>query len=131
MFHPVRAASRAMLSAIYLSGGLAQVQHPEGYHEQMADQLVKQVGLEGKVPDAKTLVRANGAGMLAAGAGMALGILPRTSALGLAALTVPTTLTAHAFWKETDPAQKQQQQVEFFKNLGLIGGLLAVGTARK
>ena len=63
---------------------------------------------------------------------LATGKLPRLSSLGLLASLVPTTLT-HDFWNLTDPAEKQAQQVQFFKNLSLMGGLLlaSVDTAGK
>jgi putative oxidoreductase len=37
---------------------------------------------------------------------------------------VPTTLAGHRFWEEDDPARRHQQQIHFFKNLGLLGGLV-------
>jgi Flp pilus assembly protein TadD len=45
-------------------------------------------------------------------------------ALALAGTLVPTTYVGHPFWAAPDAAAKQQQQVHFFKNLGLLGGLL-------
>ena len=42
----------------------------------------------------------------------------------LAATVVPTTMSAHLFWKEQDPQVRAQQKVQFLKNLGLLGGLL-------
>jgi hypothetical protein len=32
----------------------------------------------------------------------------------------------HAFWRETDPMQKQSQMSNFMKNVGLLGGALAL-----
>jgi hypothetical protein len=32
----------------------------------------------------------------------------------------------HAYWKETDPQQRTGQQVNFLKNIGLIGGALVI-----
>ncbi len=32
----------------------------------------------------------------------------------------------HAYWKESDPMAKQGEQVNFTKNLALIGGLLVL-----
>ncbi len=46
---------------------------------------------------------------------------------------LPTTWAGHRFWEETDPVQKRNQRVHFFKNLGLLGGVLlaAVDTGGK
>jgi len=39
---------------------------------------------------------------------------------------IPTTFVGHPFWKESESAARKNQQVQFLKNLGLIGGLLLV-----
>jgi hypothetical protein len=46
---------------------------------------------------------------------------------------VPTTLAGHQFWNESDPAQKANHRVHFFKNVSMLGGLLlaAVDTEGK
>ena len=38
---------------------------------------------------------------------------------------VPVTLAGHPFW-EKNGDEKTGEQIQFFKNLGLIGGLLVV-----
>ena len=128
----VRRLARPLLSAIFISGGIAAIRHPEG-HKPLADRAKPYLEKAG-VPtdDMETLIRANGAAMVAGGAMLATGKLPRLSSLGLLASLVPATLT-HNFWTDTDPATKQQQQVQFFKNLSLMGGLLlaSVDTAGK
>ena len=49
--------------------------------------------------------------------------MPRLSAAVLATSLVPTTLAGHRFW-EAPAETRQQQQLHFFKNLSLLGGLL-------
>ncbi len=41
---------------------------------------------------------------------------------------IPTTVAGHRFWEHEDLASRQQQQVQFMKNLGLLGGLLLAAT---
>jgi len=55
---------------------------------------------------------------------LSIGRFPRLAALALAGSIVPTTLAGHRFWEADDPSTKAQQQVQFMKNLGLLGGLL-------
>jgi uncharacterized membrane protein YphA (DoxX/SURF4 family) len=55
---------------------------------------------------------------------LALGVAPRLSALVLAGSMIPTTLAAHRFWTVEDPEVRKQQQVQFHKNMAMIGGLL-------
>ena len=42
-------------------------------------------------------------------------------------------MAGHRFWEESDPTQKKNQQLHFFKNLATLGGLLlaAVDTEGK
>src|SRR5690625_3067782 len=81
----------------------------------------EQLGLPG--PD--LVVRANGAAMVGGGAALAVGVLPRAAAVGLVACLVPTTLAGHPFWETDDPAQRHAQKIQFMKNVGLAGALLA------
>ncbi len=63
------------------------------------------------------------------GGGLALiaGYRVRIAALALAAFTLVATLAFHAFWSV--PAdQAFVQQLMFFKNLGVIGGLLGLAS---
>ncbi|WCC80675.1 DoxX family protein [Cutibacterium equinum] len=120
--------ARSALSAIFIKGGLGQVTS--------ADYLSGAVdGLFGKMPEAvrsqipdvdpSLLVKVNGGTMVTAGSMLALGIKPRLAATILAAQLVPVTLAGHPFW-EKDGDEKAGEQIQFFKNISLIGGLLAV-----
>jgi hypothetical protein len=43
----------------------------------------------------------------------------------LAGSVIPTTLAGHRYWEiHDDPARRAQQKIHFFKNLGLLGGLM-------
>jgi putative oxidoreductase len=74
--------------------------------------------------DPETLVKINGAVQVGAGTLLALGRFPRLSAAVLAGSLVPTTLAGHRFWEEEDDVRRAQQQVHFFKNLSMLGGLI-------
>lgn len=77
------------------------------------------------VPEPELAVRVNGVAMVAGGVALGLGVLPRAAAAGLVASMVPTTLAGHAFWKDQDPAAAAGNRIQFLKNVGLIGGLVA------
>jgi uncharacterized membrane protein YphA (DoxX/SURF4 family) len=77
------------------------------------------------------VVRGNAAVQTLAGAALAAGILPRTSAAVIAGSLVPTTIAGHAFWKVEDPAVRKMQQVQLLKNVALLGGLVAIASERK
>ncbi|MGW4444402.1 DoxX family protein [Streptomyces sp. NPDC004682] len=82
--------------------------------------------------DDELLVRVNGAVQTGAGAALAIGLFPRTSALALAGSLIPTTYAGHPFWTIEDPAQRKAQRTQFLKNAAMLGGLLVVaGAGRK
>jgi uncharacterized membrane protein YphA (DoxX/SURF4 family) len=62
---------------------------------------------------------------------LALNIAPGLAAAALIASLVPTTLLGHPFWKEEQEAARNAQSLQFFKNLGLIRGLLLLLTQKK
>jgi putative oxidoreductase len=74
-------------------------------------------------------VRLNGAAMALGGAGVATGVFPRASAAAVTAAMIPTTLAGHSFWREEDPAARKLNRIQFLKNLGMVGGLLAIAAA--
>ncbi|NMO03655.1 DoxX family membrane protein [Gordonia sp. TBRC 11910] len=76
------------------------------------------------LPDDELIVRANGAVQAAAGAAMIVGLARRPSAAVLVGSLIPTTIAGHAFWSVDDPAARKMQQVQFQKNMAMLGGLL-------
>jgi uncharacterized membrane protein YphA (DoxX/SURF4 family) len=42
----------------------------------------------------------------------------------LAASLLPTTAAGHRFWEVEDKTQRTQQQLHFFKNVSVVGGLI-------
>ena len=61
------------------------------------------------------------------GGGIALvtGLWTRQAALVLAAFTLLTAFVFHAFWSAPDAA-KAMQQIQFLKNLSIVGGLFVL-----
>jgi uncharacterized membrane protein YphA (DoxX/SURF4 family) len=122
-----------MLAAPFVMGGIDTLLHSSA-RVAAADPVVS--GLARRLPkniDTKRIVQGDAAVKVLAGGMLAMGKLPRLSAVALAASLVPTTLAGHSFWAETDPAKRTQQRLHFTKNVGMLGGLLiaAVDTAGK
>jgi putative oxidoreductase len=109
-----RRTGQALLGVMFMKLGFDAARAPGNRVELAAD-----LG----VPKPEMAVRGNGAAMVLGGAALTLNKLPRLAALGLAASLVPTTLAAHAYW-EKEGADRKQQEIQFYKNLGLLGGLL-------
>jgi putative oxidoreductase len=53
-----------------------------------------------------------------------LGIFPRISSLFLIAFVIIATAIAHRYWEFVEPVARRNQNSSFFKNVGIIGGLL-------
>jgi putative oxidoreductase len=122
--NPVRLLARPLLASIFVYGGVDAFRNPEA-KSPTADRVVAAV--PGKLPGISTtsdLVRIDGAAKVVGGVALALGILPRVAALGLAASLVPTTLAGHRFWEETDPDKRKSQALQFAKNASILGGVL-------
>ncbi len=138
----LRRIARPMLAAAFVSGGINTLRNPKPRVEtagpavdKATDQLLDKIPDQAldrvpdkvveKVPtDAESLVKINAAAQVGAGIALGLGKFPRLAALVLAGSTVPATLASHAFWQKEDPAERAHQQVQFLKNMGLVGGLL-------
>jgi uncharacterized membrane protein YphA (DoxX/SURF4 family) len=114
-----------MLAALFIGGGLKQLRHPEHLAD-IAEPITTPVsGAVPQLPQSTTeMVKLDGAVKLGGGLLLAVGPFHRPAALALAGSLVPTTLAGHRFWEETDPRVRQEQQIHFMKNLGLLGGLL-------
>lgn len=112
---PIRLLARPLLASIFVAGGVDALRKPGDRVE-----LAERAGLQ----DAAKLVRINAATQLVAGLALATGRLPRLSALALAGSLVPTTYVGHPFWTAPSKPERRQQQVQFLKNLGMLGGLL-------
>jgi putative oxidoreductase len=116
-----RILGHLLLSGIFLSGGTQAFLEPGGRVSK-----VDEAGL----PEPKRAVELNGAFMIIGGALLASGLAPKLAATILIGSLIPTTIVGHAFWKEGNQSGRQNQRTQFFKNLGLLGGLLLVLTEK-
>jgi putative oxidoreductase len=58
------------------------------------------------------------------GVSMILGLFPYYGVLCLVLFLVPVSFRMHAFWAVEDPQAKAMEQVNFSKNMGLLGAAL-------
>jgi putative oxidoreductase len=121
---PVRGVARPMLAGVFVYAGFDAARHPDSKAataEPVVVPIAEQLGASGEPAD---WVRFNGIVQVAAGLTLALGKLPRLSAVVLAGSLVPTTLAGHRFWDEDDPAKRSAQTIQFLKNASMLGGLI-------
>ncbi|MBW0114907.1 DoxX family protein [Pseudonocardia abyssalis] len=122
-----------MLAALFIQGGINALKAPQGHVEAArpvldavapaVDKAVEVAPIDQR-PDDELLIQIDAGVKIVAGSMLALGKFPRLASTALAASLIPTTLAGHRFWEETDEAKKAEQQIHFFKNVGLLGGLL-------
>lgn len=126
-----RRIARPMLASMFLVGGVNALKNApklgakaSDVTERLAPLLQRAVPGLSLPEDPVTLVRINAAVQIGAGAALATGRAPRLASATLAASLVPTTVAGHRFWEEGDPTRKNEQRLQFFKNVSMLGGLL-------
>ncbi|ROS78501.1 DoxX family membrane protein [Cellulomonas sp. PhB143] len=133
----LRPFARPMLAAWYVGQGVDAVRHP-GEHaagaRAGADLLSSTVEQVPRLTDKQLtlLVRAHGGATVVAGLLLALGKAPRTSALALAALTVPLAVVDQPFTSakgrgsgsEPGGPSRSERTSRFLRDLGGIGAAL-------
>lgn len=122
----LRYAGRAVIGGTVAWLGLGAVQNP-GPRPEAAKPVLDKIREVVPVPfDDETAVRINGGVQVAAGAMMAIGVLPRVASVAMVGSLVPTTLAGHAFWNEEDPAKRKAQLGQFLKNAAIVAGLVGM-----
>ena len=114
---------RMVLGGYFLSSGLN--------HFKNRVQMAQYAGAKG-VPSADAAVVASGAMLVGGGASLLLGVKPRLGALAVLGFLASVSPQMHDFWNIEDAGQKQQEEINFTKNVALMGAMLAViGAERK
>lgn len=113
----VKSLGRILLASMFIYGGAGAFSEPG-----KRVMLVEKAGIS----NARQATILNGAVMVIGGTALAAGIFPKLAATVLIGSLVPTTFVGHSFWQEDEPASKAGQQIQFFKNASMLGGLLLV-----
>ena len=114
-----RLAARGLLSAIFIRAGYRYLRDPTMPAQRAAQVLPW-------LPAPEVVARTLAAVHLTGGIALTTGIARRPAAAALAATLVPITYVGHGFWREPEDPNRAAQLTHFFKNCGLLGGLLLV-----
>jgi len=106
---------RILFSVIFLNSGL--------FH--FSGMAVGYASAQG-VPLASILVPFSGVIAIVGGLLILLGYQAKWGAWLIVLFLIPVTFMMHAFWKETDPMQKQMQMGMFMKNISILGGAFLI-----
>jgi putative oxidoreductase len=126
-----RLIARPLLASTFVIGGVSALKNAPDLAikaKPVVDRIrpvVEKAAPQLKLPDdTVTLVRINAVAQIVAAVALARGRAPRLSSTVLAASLAPTTAAGHQFWKESDSTKRTNQQIHFFKNLSILGGLI-------
>ena len=78
------------------------------------------------VPVPELAVTLVAAPLLIGGASMVLGVKPKLGALSILAFLASVSPVMHDFWRNEDPNERENNRINFLKNLALAGGALAL-----
>jgi putative oxidoreductase len=104
-------AGRILYSAMFVLAGLGN----------FSSQTIAFAAAQG-VPLASIAVPFSGVLAMVGGLSIALGYRAKIGALLVALFLVPVTFAMHQFWTVTDPTMAMIQQINFMKNMSMLGG---------
>lgn len=120
--------ARPLLAGIFVVDGIDAVLHAGTRFADANEIALPVTRLLRRPENTKSLVRINGVVQLTAGLLLGAGVVPRPMAMALGSSLLPSTLTVHAFWNESDDRTRAAQRTQFLKNASILGGLLLAAT---
>ena len=117
----VQAIGRVLISAVFIVFGYIQFTHIGTYIANPA--VIKVAGMTGGILSPTVIAYLVAAIDLFGGILILVGYQTRWTAIVLIVFVVLTLLLVHTFWTMEGPA-RAANQAHFYKNLGLIGGLM-------
>ncbi len=106
---------RLLMAALFLPSGISKLLGFSGFAASLATK-----GLPFPEAWAAAAVAIEVLGPIA----LILGFLPRSTALLLIAFVVMASGTSHRYWEFTEAAARRAQEISFYKNVGIIAGLM-------
>ena len=95
------------------------------HHFQQRKQMAQYAGAK-NVPMPELAVTATGAALVAGGTSILLGVKPKLGALAILGFLVGVSPIMHDFWSKEDPMERQNDMVNFMKNVAMAGAALAL-----
>ena len=95
------------------------------HHMQETEAMAQYTSAKG-VPAPKLAVKATGIVLIAGGTSVMLGLKKEWGAAAIASFLAGVSPLMHDFWKQEDPQQRQNEMINFGKNMALLGASLAL-----
>jgi putative oxidoreductase len=113
---------RIVFGGFFLYNGINHFKQKQG--------LAQYAGAK-NVPYPELAVTASGAALAIGGASVILGLKPQLGTLAILGFLVAVSPMMHDFWTVEDPQQKQNEMINFSKNMALLGAALALGAVEE
>jgi uncharacterized membrane protein YphA (DoxX/SURF4 family) len=97
-----------------------------GIHHFQERKSMAQYSSAKNVPLPEIAVAATGALLIAGGASILLGIKPKWGTLAVMTFLSGVSPMMHDFWNLDDPNQRQNEQINFMKNMAMLGAAVAL-----
>jgi uncharacterized membrane protein YphA (DoxX/SURF4 family) len=97
-----------------------------GIHHFMERKQLAQHTAAKDVPMPNAAVLASGAALTIGGGSILLGVKPKWGALAIIGFLAGVSPIMHDFWRMEDPQQRQNDMVNFAKNMALLGAGLSL-----
>jgi putative oxidoreductase len=97
-----------------------------GIHHLQERKSLAQYASAKNVPMPEIAVTATGVLLIAGGASILLGVKPKWGTLAAITFLGGVSPVMHDFWSFEDPNQRQNEMINFIKNMALLGGALAL-----
>ncbi len=107
--------ARLLMAALFLPSGIAKAMNFAPFAESLADK-----GL----PYAEVWAYAAVAAEILGPIALILGVFPTYTALLLLVFVAVATGISHRFWEFADAGARRGQEISFYKNVGIVAGLL-------
>jgi uncharacterized membrane protein YphA (DoxX/SURF4 family) len=103
---------RVLFGGFFIISGIRHFQHLE--------MMASFTGSKG-FPAPKLAVMGSGLLIILGGLSVLLGVRPLWGVVLISAFLIPVTFVMHQYWKDTDPMMRINNQVNFMKNIALLG----------
>ena len=94
-------------------------------HLQKRKELAEYARAKG-VPSPELAVTLSAVPLLAGGASLLLGVKPKLGAFAVLGFLAGVSPVMHNFWRDEDPETRNNNMINFMKNMALAGGALAL-----
>lgn len=106
---------RLLMAALFLPSGIGKAMNFAGFSASLAEK-----GL----PYPEVLAGAAVAAEILGPIALILGVVPGLTSLMLIGFVIVATGISHRYWDFADAAARRGQEISFFKNVGIVGGLM-------